>query len=289
MHEKIRGISVVLPACNEAPCITELIRSLDAQLRSLGVPYEIIVVDDGSSDGTGDLAQQAGARVHRHPVNRGYGAAVKTGVRLATNEWILLMDADGSYPAEAVPDLVSHLEVADMVVGARTKPGAKIPRFRQPMKWLLGKVANYLAGRKIPDLNSGMRLVRRDLFEDARGLLPDGFSLTTTLTLLFFSESRYVEYVPIEYHERAGSSKFRPVRDTWNLTLLLIRTVLLFNPLKIFLPLSALLLLAAALVAILSYTILERFLDTTFVVLLLSSMQFLALGFLADLINRRRR
>ncbi|HQO35649.1 MAG TPA: glycosyltransferase family 2 protein, partial [bacterium] len=140
MHEKIGGISAILPAYNEAPCIAELIRSLDAQLRGLGVPYEIIVVDDGSSDGTGDLAQAADARVHRHAANRGYGAAVKTGVRLARQEWILLMDADGSYPAEAVPDLVSYLEVADMVVGARTKPGAKIPRFRQPMKWLLGKV-----------------------------------------------------------------------------------------------------------------------------------------------------
>ncbi|MFH1740644.1 MAG: glycosyltransferase family 2 protein [bacterium] len=283
-----QGISVVLPAYNEAGCIAEVIQELQNHLAGLNVLYEIIVVDDGSSDGTFESAQSTGAFVHRHTDNRGYGAAVKTGVRLAQYPWILLMDADGSYPADSVGEFLAHTEVADMIVGSRTAPGAKVPRARRPMKWILRKVAEFLAGRPIPDLNSGMRLVRRDLFEESRRLLPDGFSLTTTLTLLFLSESRHIRYIPIEYHERAGSSKFRPIRDTWNMTLLLIRTVLLFNPLKIFLPLSGLLFLAAVVVAILSYTVLSRLLDTTFVVLLISSLQFLALGFLADLVNRRR-
>ena len=282
------GISAVLPAYNEASSIAEAVDGLRACLGQLAGPYEIIVVDDGSSDETSQAAERAGARVHRHSLNRGYGAAVKTGVRLAQYPWVLLMDADGSYPPESVRDLAAQRDVADMIVGARTKPGAKVPTARRPAKWILRRVAEFLSGRKIPDLNSGMRLFRKDLFEESRRLLPDGFSLTTTMTLLFFSESRHVEYVPIDYYVREGSSKFRPIRDTWNLILLLIRTVLLFNPLKIFVPLSLFLFLAAAGVAIYCYALDIRFLDTTFVVLLLSSLQLLALGFLADLVNRRR-
>ena len=287
-ENRAQRISVVIPAYNEASSVGTVIKALRAHLDELRMPYEIIVIDDGSSDGTSESARQAGARVCGHSHNRGYGAAVKTGVRLARHPWILLIDADGSYPADSVSDFALHMDVADMIVGARTKPGAKDPRARRPMKWILRRLAEYLAGSRIPDLNSGMRLFRRDLFEESRRLLPDGFSLTTTLTLLFLSESRHVENVPIRYDERAGASKFRPIRDTWNMILLLVRTVLLFNPLKIFLPLSALLLLAAIAVAVLSYTVLDRLLDTTFVVLLLSSLQVLALGFLADLVNRRR-
>ena len=282
------GISVVIPAYNEASSVARVVTDLRVHLDDLGTLYEIIVIDDGSSDETSECARQAGARVYAHSQNRGYGAAVKTGVRLAQHLWILLIDADGSYPAESVREFVPHMQVADMVVGTRTRPGAKVPRMRQPMKWILRRLAEFLAGARIPDLNSGMRLFRRDLFEESRRLLPDGFSLTTTLTLLFFSESRHVENVPIDYDERAGTSKFRPIRDTWSTILLLVRTVMLFNPLKIFLPLSAVLFLAAVAVAVLSYTVLDRLLDTTFVVLLLSSLQILALGFLADLVNRRR-
>ncbi len=282
------GISAVLPAYNEASSVVEAVEGVRNSLKDLGVPYEIIVVDDGSSDGTAELVEKTGVKVHRHTANRGYGAAVKTGVRLAKHPWILLMDTDGSYPPQAVADLFAQRTVADMVVGARTKRSAKVPVARRPAKWILGRLAEFLSGRRIPDLNSGMRLFRRDLFEEARRLLPDGFSLTTTMTLLFFSESRHVEYVSIDYYVREGSSKFRPIRDTWNLILLMVRSVLLFNPLKIFIPLSLLLFLAAVGVAVICYSLGIRFLDTTFVVLLLSSLQLLALGFLADLVNRRR-
>src|SRR5688500_6920807 len=165
------AVSVVIPAYNEADHLAEELRAVTEVLESTGWTYEVIVVDDGSEDGTGEAAMTSGVRVLRHPQNRGYGAALKRGIDAARLDWILITDADGTYPASAIPRLLERAAENEMVVGARTTDKVEIPLSRRPAKWFLRWLASYLAGRAIPDLNSGMRLMRRDLVERYRHLL----------------------------------------------------------------------------------------------------------------------
>lgn len=281
-------LSVVIPALDEEASVGETVKSITHHLDALHIKYQIIVVDDGSRDRTGEIAREAGADVLTHHETKGYGAAIKAGVRAAQAPWVLMMDADGTYPAEEIEPLLVASSGFDLVIGARTKESSHIPFLRRPMKWLLTRLAEKLSGRTIPDLNSGMRLFGRDDFLRKCPFLPNGFSLTTTHTLMALSEYQGVRFVPISYHRRQGHSKFHPIRDTWNMIMLIIRTVLLFDPMRVFLPISLFLLLAAVTVAVVSMTTMERFLDTTFVVLLFAALQFFALGLLADLVNRRR-
>jgi hypothetical protein len=175
-----------------------------------------------------------------------------------------------------------------MVVGARTGGDAHIPLVRRPAKWLITQLANYLANCRIPDLNSGFRLIRRDLWTRFRSYYPNGFSLTTTITLAALTNGYVVKYHPIAYHHRLGRSKIRPLRDTLNFIQLTIRTVLYFDPLRIFVPLS-LVLFAAGLAIGIGSKLLGDFLDTTTTLLLTASLQIMAIGMLADLVNKRLR
>lgn len=288
MAEKtpLRDCTAIIPACNEAEGIAHVLRDLSG----IDIIKEIIVVDDGSSDGTVEEAERAGIahlRIIRHDQNLGYGAALKTGIRAAHSEWILIIDADGTYPAERIPDLAKEASEADMVVGARIGANAAIPAIRRPAKWMLNRLANYLAQQKIPDLNSGLRLIRRSALEPFMRLLPQGFSFTTTITLAMLVNNYRVRYVPIDYHPRKGRSKIRPLRDTLNFVQLILRTILYFDPLRVFLPLSVLLFLGAFLVFLIGQMALPRIPDGTVLVLFVSGLQMLVLGLVADLINRR--
>ena len=176
---------------------------------------------------------------------------------------------------------------ADMVVGARTAPNASIPLIRRPAKWALRCLANYLVRRKIPDLNSGLRVMRRQTLERFIHLLPDGFSFTTTITLAMLANNCRVVFEPIEYHPRKGRSKIRPIRDTANFIQLIVRTVLYFDPLRVFGPISVLLLAAAFVVFLLGWLKLDKIPDGTIVALFLSGIQMFSIGLVADLINRR--
>lgn len=231
------GVSVVVPAYNEEGAIEATVGALREVTRPLEAS-EIIVVDDGSADRTAELAERAGARVISLAENRGYGAALKTGIAAATHDTLVIIDADGTYPPDAIPKLLAHIERYDMVVGARVGPGAAIPRVRRPAKWVLGRLASFLAGRRIPDLNSGLRVIRRDVVERFEHLLPSGFSFTTTITLAVLCSDGLIRYEPIDYYERVGESKIRPVHAV-EFLLLVLRTVVYFNPLKVFLPLGA--------------------------------------------------
>ena len=273
------AVSVIIPALDEAEHVAAEIEGVAAHLEPTGWNWEIIVVDDGSSDDTAGRAAAAGARVLRHRQNRGYGASLKTGIAHARFDWILITDADGTYPAEEIPRL---LEVSDrnaMVVGARTGQDVAVPLSRRPAKWFLRKLAGYLAGRKLPDLNSGLRLMRRDLVERYEHLLPDGFSFTTTITLAAACNGHEVEYVSINYLKRLGQSKIRP-RHAFDFTLLILRTIVFFNPLKVFLPLGAL--LAAAGGAKFAYDVTQDNLSETAVLGFLGALIVWAVGLLAD-------
>ena len=283
------GLSVVIPAYNEAQSVGPVVESLLEDLAGTGWPFEIIVVDDGSTDGTGSQAESTGVRVIRHQTNRGYGAALKTGIRYARHRVVCITDADGTYPNERIPELVARLEQgnSEMVVGARTGAQVAIPTVRRPAKWAIGRLADFVSGEAIPDLNSGLRVFSRKTALRFLGLLPNGFSFTATITLALLSNGYWVEYVPINYGARKGRSKFRPVQDTFNFMALVLRIALYFAPLKVFLLLSGLLLLLAVGWGMLSKFAFGALADVSTMIIVMASVQVAVLGLLAELINRR--
>ena len=236
------GVTVVVPAYNEETGIAPTLREIRSVMEELDRPWEILVVDDGSTDATAAVAAGEGARVVRVSENRGYGAALKRGFAGATYDLGVIIDADGTYPATAIPALLAHAGDYDMVVGARTGEDVNVPAARRPAKWFLGKLASYLAGRPIPDLNSGLRVIRRELVERYEHVLPSGFSFTTTITLAALCNEGLVHYHPIDYRVRVGESKIRP-GHAFDFLMLILRTVVYFNPLKVFLPAGAVLFL----------------------------------------------
>ncbi|HEY5546593.1 MAG TPA: glycosyltransferase family 2 protein [Gemmatimonadaceae bacterium] len=275
-----RAVTVVVPAFNEAAHVADQVTSIDRVMRTTGWKYEIIVVDDGSTDGTAEAAIAAGiGRVVRRTPNRGYGAALKLGVRLAAHDWILITDADGTYPVEAIPALLAEAPANSMVVGSRTGETVRVPLVRRPAKWFLNRLASYLAGRRLPDINSGLRLMRKSLINRYEHLLPDGFSFTTTITLAAACNNHPLTYLAIDYHARLGESKIRP-RHAYDFTLLIVRTMVFFNPLKVFLPLGAV--MAAGAMAKFVYDITKDNLSETAVLGFLGALIVWAVGLLAD-------
>jgi glycosyltransferase involved in cell wall biosynthesis len=284
------GLSVIIPAYNEKESIGSVLTNLSHVLADCVLSYEIIVVDDGSQDETAAIAKQcANVTVLRHRTNRGYGIALKTGIRHARHEIICITDADGTYPNEHIPDLVDRLvqREYDMVVGARTGEKVSIPLIRRPAKWAIGQLANFVAGEYIPDLNSGLRVFRREVALQLFSMLPDGFSFTTTLTLAMLVNGYLVDYMPINYHTRVGRSKIRPIQDTLNFIQLTMRMALYFAPLKIFLPLSGLLILIALGWGLFSALALGRLADVSTLVIMMTAIQVAIVGLLAELINQR--
>jgi glycosyltransferase involved in cell wall biosynthesis len=237
----VEGVSVIIPAFNEEGAVAKVVQATRKALSHARIRHEIFVVDDGSEDKTALKARQAGAQVVSMGENRGYGASLKAGIREARYNLIAMLDADGTYPATELPELIRLMATADMAVGARTKPGAAIPFLRRFPKWILGKWANYLADRKIPDLNSGLRVFKKNIASRYEGLFPNGFSFTTTITLALECHGYIVKYRPVSYLSRVGASKIRPLQDTVNFFSLVLRVVMYFKPLKIFIPLSGVL------------------------------------------------
>lgn len=274
-----QAVSVVIPAFNEADHVAEQVRLVQAVLAASGWQHEIIVVDDGSTDTTAAAAATTGARVIRRVANGGYGSALKLGIGAARYDWILITDADGTYPAEAIPRLLAEGHANSMVVGARTGDSVRVPLERRPAKWFLNRLASYLAGRHLPDINSGLRLMRKSLVQRYEHLLPQGFSFTTTITLAAACNGHPVAYVPIDYHQRLGTSKIR-ARHAYDFTLLIVRTIVFFNPLKVFLPLG--LVLAVAGVAKFIYDIGRDNLSESAVLGVLGALIIWAVGLLAD-------
>jgi len=280
-------ITVVIPAYNEEAGIEFVLSDLSSIRETTPEISEVIVVDDGSADGTADIVRECDVTLFQHEHNRGYGASLKSGIRQVETEWILILDADGTYPVEDVSRLIEHIDEYDMVVGARTGSNVSIPTYRRPAKALLNGLANYLSGSKVPDLNSGMRLFRR---EDAMGrfnILPSGFSFTTTITLAYETTDRFVKYVPIDYHTRDGESKINPFRDGMNFVFLILRTITYFNPMKVFLPVGVFLLLSSLFVFVYTSIVFGNFFDATTIILGVAGIQTILYGLLADLVVRK--
>ncbi len=262
--------SVVIPACNEADAIGPVIDAL----RASAAWHEIIVVDDGSTDGTGEAARAAGARVVTHPYNMGNGAAVKNGIRRASGEYVLIMDADGQHrPADAAR-LVDLLGEYDLVVGARSM-ATQATVGRRLGNTLLNRLAGYLTGRPIPDLTSGFRAARRDTLLEFLHLLPNGFSTPTTTTLSFLKGGYSVRFEPIDAAQRTGHSKIRLGSDGFKFLLILLKIVTIYSPLRIFVPLSLLAFAGGASYGLWTIVTQSHLTNTSVLLILLSVVIFL--------------
>lgn len=280
-------VSVVLPTYNEAGHVREEVKRIGASLERSTYRYELLVIDDGSTDGTPEILRELeGIRLIELPSNRGSGYARKVGTRAAVGEIVVWTDADMTYPNEEIPQLVGSLGDYDQVVGARMSEEGAHKWARVPAKWFMKTLASYLVDTDIPDLNSGFRAFRREVALPYLHLLPTGFSCVTTITLSFLANGHTIRYVPIEYAERAGESKFHWRTDTAKYLLQIIRMVMTFNPLRVFLPIGGLLMLLA--LGKVGYDIVDKNFRITSnaIILTIVAFQVVAIGLLADLIAR---
>ena len=275
-------ISIVIPAYNEEEGIKNVLNGIKDTLKE-GLDYELLVVDDGSTDRTAEIVKNEGVRLIQHSYNKGYGAALKTGTKNAQGDFVLYMDADNQHNPGDILKLLKYMNENDMVVGARTKD-SKIVFSRRIGKKILTFIANYLSETKIPDLNSGLRLVRKDVVMEFIHILPNTFSFTTTITLACIKSGYNIKYVPINTTERVGDSKINPFRDGFRFVILILRTIVLFDPLKIFLPVSAVLFILGFL-ELIREVILSFSIWSTSMLLLLSSILIFFFGLLADQIS----
>jgi len=234
----VAELTIIIPAYNEELALEETLETLKPFARQNN--WDILVVNDGSTDGTARiLAGISGIWFISHSYNKGYGASLKTGIGAASSPLIAFYDADGQHRPEDVVGMMQSFKSknCDMLVGERGKDSHR-DWLRRPGKWLLGKVANYLAERKIPDLNSGLRIIKRETIIPLLHLFPNGFSFSTTSTIAFFNLGFSVAYYPIKVNKRVGKSSVKQLKHGTAVIMLMIRLILLFNPLKIFLPAS---------------------------------------------------
>ena len=275
-------VSIVIPAYNEGASIGPVVSELLASASW----HEIIVVDDGSSDDTGAKATAAGARVIRHPYNKGNGAAVKTGIRRATGRFVLIVDADGQHRPSDAARLVAQLDTYDLVVGARSH-ATQATLARRAGNALLNRIASYLTRQTIPDLTSGFRAARRECLVEFLHLLPNGFSTPTTTTLAFMKAGYSVRFEPIDAAARRGSSKIKLGTDGVQFFLILLKVITIFSPLRIFLPLSLAAFVAGSGYAL--WTILtQSHVTNSSVLLILLSVVIFLVGLVSEQISSLR-
>ena len=246
------------------------------------------MINDGSDDQTGPIARTLPVTLIEHERNRGYGAALKSGLQRARYDYVVIADADGTYPLEELSNLAAEASAYDMVVGARTGDVVHIPTLRKPGKWIITRLAEYLSGQRIPDLNSGFRIFRKDVALRFLSLYPDGFSFTTTLTLAMLTNFHRVKFVPINYHKRVGKSSIHPIRDFTNFTMLIIRICASFKPLNVFVPPALFFIVLGLIKGFIDYRG-QGHLGLLAIAVALTGVQMLFIGLLADLIDRRMR
>ena len=280
-------ISIIIPAYSEAASIGGILERLRPYVDAHGL--EIIVVNDGSTDNTaGVVADFSYVKLINQPYNKGYGAALKAGVRHATNDWVLTIDGDGQHRPEDIPGLLEHIENYDMIVGSR-EDNSKQDWLRKPGKWILGLVANYLSNMKIPDINSGFRLIRKSCVEEFMHILPNGFSFSTTISLAMIHGGYSVKYVPINVFKRSGGkSRVKQTRDGFATILLITRCISLFNPLKIYAPIAVAMLAFSMIFAGFGIIYYNSF-PKTAIITSISGILVLLFGILSDQVAAIRR
>lgn len=277
-------VTIVVPALNEETGLARVLQPL--MERSALNRWQVIVVDDGSTDSSVNVARSFGASVISHSRTKGYGAALKTGIGAATAPWIATMDADGQHTVEALEAVLEQRESADMIIGAR-RGLRQSQLWRMPGKWVLGKLAVFIANRAIPDLNSGLRTCRTHLVRRYLHLCPDGFSFSTTVSLAFLHQGHAVTYVPISVNQSTSKSTVRP-SSGFETLLLILRLATLFEPLRLFVSTSLMFMAAGFLYAI-PYALLGRGVSVGAALLILTGVQILFVGLIADQISSLRK
>lgn len=281
------AFSIVIPVYNEETGIAATVAHLHESLKSTGCKYEIVIINDGSTDGTSEiLRSQPDIRVIEHPRNRGYGAALKTGIRHTQHSIIAITDGDGTYPNEKIRQLVALMGQADMVVGARIGANVRYSTLRKIPKWFLVRFAEWITNSRIPDLNSGLRVFDKSIVEKFLNILPDTFSFTTTITVAMLTNGYVVHYEPIDYYARQGRSKIKPIRDTLRFVQLILRTGLYFAPLKVFLPIASLFFVGFFWSVLVDVFVLGDLTERT-LILLIAATQMGMFALLADMIDKR--
>jgi len=289
-------VTIVLPCYNEQDHVTTEVARICAAMDASGYPYELVAYDDASSDGTLARLHEAAPTfpnlriVHFHR-NGGSGTVRRIGTQQARGQIVVWTDADMTYPNERIPELVQLLEkdpALDQVVGARTSEQGTHKFLRVPAKWFIRKLAEVLTNTEIPDLNSGLRAFRREVALPYLRLLPPGFSCVTTITIAFLSNQHDVRYVPIEYAKRAGTSKFKFVRDAYRYLLQVLRMVMYFNPLKVLMPLALTLIGLGIAKGIFDLAVHPLRVAVNTVLIFVSGLIIATLALLADLIVRSR-
>ena len=279
--------SMIIPVRNEEEVIDEVINDVKKALKTLESSYEIIVIDNVSTDKTVDIVKKHGdVRLIKHESDKGYGGSIKEGVKVAKSDNIITIDGDGTYPAEDIPKLVSYIGQYDLVSGARVGKEVSISLIRRIGKFFHHRLINFLAGERIPDMNSGLRVFKKDVFLRYYHLYPSTFSISTTFLLACLLNDHSVKFVNIKYFPRKGRSKIKIFQDGINFLLLILRSVTYFNPLKIFIPLSIFFFVAALFIAFFSMFYLDKFLDVTTILLLITSVLIFLFGLFADAISK---
>jgi glycosyltransferase involved in cell wall biosynthesis len=285
--QALATVTIVIPVYNEARTVGVLIERVRAAMRASGRDYEIMVVDDGSTDASSRVCAEAEAVVVRHPYNKGNGAAVKTGIRHARGEAVVLLDGDGQHDPRDIPRLLGVLDHYDLVVAART-PTSRQPSLRRLANAVYNRFATYVTDTPIPDLTSGFRAVKTDLARQFLYLLPNRYSYPSTLTIAFLKAGHSVGFVPTDVSGRqGGASKIRPLSDAWHFLATILKIATLFSPLKVFLPISAVLFVAG-----IGYTAYTLIAFTDFrnmsVVLLVFAVMMFSLGLISEQISQLR-
>ena len=289
-------VTIILPCYNEEGHVVAEVERIARAMDGSGYSYELLAIDDGSTDQTLAKLHEAAPRFPQleiipMPRNGGSGVVRRIGTQRARGEIVAWTDADMTYPNERIPELVQVLEkdpMVDQVVGARTSEQGTYKLLRVPAKWLIRKFAERLSGRRIPDLNSGMRAFRREVALPYLRLLPPGFSCVTTITLAFLSNNHEIQYVPIEYAQRAGSSKFKFVSDAYRYVLQILRMIMYFNPLKVLMPLALTLLGVGALKAVYDVIVHPVHIASDTVLTVITGLIIGSLALLGDLVVRSR-
>jgi polyisoprenyl-phosphate glycosyltransferase len=289
-------VTIILPCYNEEGHVIAEVERIARAMDGSGYSYELLAIDDGSTDQTLAKLREAAPRfpqleVVPMPRNGGSGVVRRIGTQRAQGEIVVWTDADMTYPNERIPELVQVLEkdpMVDQVVGARTSEQGSYKLLRVPAKWVIRKFAERLSGSRIPDLNSGMRAFRREVALPYLRLLPPGFSCVTTITLAFLSNNHEIQYMPIEYGQRAGRSKFKFVSDAYKYILQILRMIMYFNPLKVLMPLALTLLGIGALKAVYDVIVHPVHIATDTVLIVITGLIIGSLALLGDLVVRSR-
>ncbi|MEA3398317.1 MAG: glycosyltransferase family 2 protein [Patescibacteria group bacterium] len=278
-------ISIIIPVYNEEKSVEKVINDIKSAMKTTAYQFEIIAINDCSTDNSAMILNKMEdiVLIHRH-VNKGYGASLKTGIKRSQYDHALIIDADGTYPAAEIPNFIESAKKYDLVTGDRNKKNCAIPLERKHAKAFLNKFASYLSGKKIPDLNCGLRIFKKEIVFRYWELFPERFSFTSTLTMLCATRGYDIKFISIDYYKRKGKSSIRP-SHFFNFLKLIFKLSLFFNPIKVFIPVSMFILLGAILLPILFFAgIADKFYDVSFIVLVATSLQTFFFGLLAEIV-----